>query len=433
MAIEPQQVEAEIYTEEVKSEPENSDLAAQKRRNWRTVFPAPHVLLTAAIFGTLVGIGRIALAYVFNFALTSTVNMGPFGSVYSGKFNVYTHWDSGWFVNIALHGHYTAQATAFYPGYPLLVKLVFSLIGAKFGIYAVAVIVDWLIFIASLVAIYYATFLIFPGKGGAYVTLAYAFAPASVFSVSAYSEPLTVLLCVVAAIFFFKGRPYVGAAFASFASTTGSVGVVFGASVALAYLIRERKWLRAIRIGAISELGFLSYSGYLWLKFKNPFEELSAQKYWLRHVVFPFAGLFSNIKSIVLGRIHFAPLPLPATNKNMVTTWLIDDGTALVVIFLLLCFMILALRSKSLLGVPLEWVIFAFVATVMVNSTDITTFSTFSSTEALARLLGQIFSLYPIGYAVLKRLWIVAGPIVASLVAMCMLGQALVVLDFWFT
>jgi hypothetical protein len=105
----------------------------------------------------------------------------------------------------------------------------------------------------------------------------------------------------------------------------------------------------------------------------------------------------------------------------------------LIVVFIVIAYLFFAIRERSLLGIPLEWVIFAVVSTIVINSTVITTFGTFVSTEALARLLGEVFAIYPIGYVVLKRLWILAGPIAIGLFSLCIMGQLLIVLNFWFT
>ena len=410
------------------------------RRNSRGIFEnlfglckGKSSLVKAVIFGVTVGITRILMAFMMNFMSNSTLASGPFVSIYRGRLSIFEHWDSGWFIQIAQHGYFSVQSTAFYPGYPLLVRLVHVLFGANFSFGTVAVLVDWFAFIASIVAVYVATSIAISEVGGAVVAVVYAFAPASVFSVSAYSEPLTVFLCALSAILIVKQRPFTGAAIAGLASLTGSVGAVFGLSITLGYLIRERKFFRAVLIGALSEIGSLLYAGYLWSRFNNPLENLVAQKNWFRHAVVPFSGLYSNIVSIVSGRIHFSVLPLPATNKNMVTAWIIDDLTALIVVFIVISYLFFAIRERSLLGIPLEWVLFAIVSTVLINSSVITTFGTFVSTEALARLLGEVFAIYPIGYVVLKKLWILAGPIFIGLFSLCIMGQLLIVLNFWFT
>lgn len=48
-----------------------------------------------------------------------TIAPGPFVSAFPGSLSEFEHWDSGWLIGIAQHGYSTAQATAFYPGYPL--------------------------------------------------------------------------------------------------------------------------------------------------------------------------------------------------------------------------------------------------------------------------------------------------------------------------
>ncbi len=390
-------------------------------------------LIKAVIFGITVGITRILVAFLMDFMSKSTLTSGPFVAIYRGNLKIFEHWDSGWFIQIAQHGYFSIQSTAFYPGYPLLIRLAHVLVGANTSINTVAVLVDWSAFIASIIALYIATSLVTSEIGGAVVAVFYAFAPASVFSVSAYSESTTVLLCALSAILIVKKHPFAGAAIAGLASLTGSVGAVFGLSISLGYLLRERKFFRAVLIGLLSETGSFLYAGYLWSRFNNPLENLVAQKNWFRHAVVPFTGLYANIVNIVTGRIHFSVLPLPATNKNMVTAWVIDDLTALIVVFIVIAYLFFAIRERSLLGIPLEWVIFAVVSTIVINSTVITTFGTFVSTEALARLLGEVFAIYPIGYVVLKRLWILAGPIAIGLFSLCIMGQLLIVLNFWFT
>lgn len=201
------------------------------------------------------------------------------------------HWDGMWYLKIATHGYaYEDFSLAFFPAYPLLIRLVGDVLGTIY------------LFSAVLIsATCYATGLIFLYKlarleGGERFArrsvLYLAFFPTAFFFLAVYTESLFLALSVSAFYFARKGRWTVAGVLGMVATLTRSTGLILVVPFVIEYLSQKRFRLRemGLEVGAILLIPFgaAAYSLYNWWAFGDPVGFLAAQNHWERHIAFPW-------------------------------------------------------------------------------------------------------------------------------------------------
>jgi len=234
--------------------------------------------------------------------------------------NLPLRWDTGWYVNISMEGYRWEpdvegqQNIAFFPGYPLLTKVVADLLGAQN-------VSDWenlaprlaverlqLVFIGAAVLVSFVSFgwglvwlyalarehLDEPATRGAlFLMAAYPFA---VFFSAAYTESL-MLLAVVGAFYHFKRERWVAAtAWGLLAGITRPNGFLLSGPlgvIVLEQVFARRKtgqsdsqlirhFVVASAVGLMPIVGTALYSGFIYSLTGNPFEWREAHTAWGR-------------------------------------------------------------------------------------------------------------------------------------------------------
>jgi hypothetical protein len=212
--------------------------------------------------------------------------------------DVWARWDSVWFLRIAEKGYVSPSHadTAFYPLYPLLVKI----LGLAFGgNYVVAGIV------ISLAASLGAFYLLHRhaeerlGVDGARRAVLYlAVFPMSLFLSAVYSESLFLLLAL-AAFFFAERRQWLPAWIVTgLGLLTRIAGLALLPALALmAWRSPDRR--RALAGVAIPAVAFTAYPIYLAVATGDGWRFLHSQGLWHRHfsLAGPLGGLWDGLRS----------------------------------------------------------------------------------------------------------------------------------------
>lgn len=356
---------------------------------------------------------------------------GPFGGGTS-LVDRFAHWDSGWLIKIADHGYRTARSSPFYPGMPLLMLILSKVSFGLLSTQSAGIAIAWVAFIGSSVILFHIVDCSFGRDSAVFSTVLFAFWSGSVFFVSAYAESLVVLLTLAAALFVQNRRFWMACIMASLASVVAPVGAVFGLAIVVVALIEKESPLRSAIYLILSETGALAYAIFLWIRFNSPLENLASQKLWYRHLVFPFSYLLRNTFLLISKPIRLSLGPLPPGNGNLVTTWAIDDLSGIAALAVLIGIVFIFIRKREQINIPLDWLVFFVLSLLLIDSSAIS-FGSTPSSEAVARLLGSVFPLYPFTYLVLKRAKFLLIPVVAIIASLALVGQLLFSLNYWFT
>ena len=232
--------------------------------------------------------------------------------------NLWTKWDSQWYVQIARLGYFIQanqqSNVAFFPLYPLSMRVVARLLDVNF-VYA-GFIVSNAAFLLALVFLYRLTALELNDRASAQRTVFYlAFYPTAFFFSAVYTESLFLLLTVATMYFARTQRWLAAAAFGMLAAATRNIGVAIWGLVMWEWLRvngwrittmhRSESW-RALWTGlrthwdqvliiAIIPVGLLLYMGFLDMSFDSPTAFIDVQAAWNRQNIGPIAVLMRDI------------------------------------------------------------------------------------------------------------------------------------------
>jgi Mannosyltransferase (PIG-V) len=217
-------------------------------------------------------------------------------------------WDSGWFLTIAAEG-YDAPVpwrTAFFPGYPLLIRGVgepIDLLGfaGEHAFELAAVLVSLAALLAALYFLHRLTEIELGPQAADNAVLLFAFFPTSFFLSAIYSEALFCALtigCVYAARMGWWGR---AALLGILASATRSQGVLLVVPLAIMLFwgphAGGKPRLRDVAAVASVPLGVLAYMAYIRTATRYglmaPFK---AHDHWMREFRGPFVAVWEGVK-----------------------------------------------------------------------------------------------------------------------------------------
>jgi hypothetical protein len=245
----------------------------------------------------------------------------PFGGAGDALFSPLARWDAAWYLDIAASGYPAADAArpAFFPLYPLLVRVVGELGGGTPGALLIAAYaVSLLALLAALVLLHRLTELELGRPVARSTLLLLSVFPASLFLGAPYSESLF-LLCAVGAFLAARHDRFALAGLAAAAaSATRSAGVLLLVPLALLYLYgprggrtpaaeharpgpgglrpryplrRDAAWL------ALAPAGLAIYALGLGLAHGDPLAFATAQELWGRELGGPLAGVWEGARA----------------------------------------------------------------------------------------------------------------------------------------
>lgn len=267
--------------------------------------------------------------------------------------------DSWWYSSIIQHGYTMGNAetgeqgnAAFFPLYPLLVKMVAALIG---NVFLAGVLVSHAAFLVALGYLYTLTRREFDDETAARAVFYLAAAPTSVFFSAMYTESLFVAL-VIATFYYSRERQWdIAALCGALAAATRNTGVLLAAVIALeglhhyGFRVRpdrsagstlsmhlRRQW-QAVRASwpsliaaACVPLGLLAFMAYLTNKFGDPIAFITVQATWGRDVS---ASSAANLFGRTIERLNIGPNVLGGTiNSRALLELLFTIGFGLLLV-----------------------------------------------------------------------------------------------------
>ena len=208
-------------------------------------------------------------------------------------------WDSVWFLTIAADGYDGAAREAFFPLYPLVVRIAGAPLGSALvggALASTALLGVALVLLHRLVALDHDRAV---ARNAVLVT---ALFPMSFFFSAVYSESLFLCLSIGAVYAARRDRWAWAGALGMLAATTRSAGVLLLVPLAMIYLwgagrprLRTRRPLRADALWlALVPVGLASYCALLALTGGDALAPFRAQEVWFRSFAGPFVGAWDG-------------------------------------------------------------------------------------------------------------------------------------------
>ncbi|HUD05950.1 MAG TPA: mannosyltransferase family protein [Candidatus Saccharimonadales bacterium] len=259
-----------------------------------------------ALFIVIIGVG-------FGLENNKIVPVNPVHFVHynaapHNRLSFLSNWDGPNYLNIAKDGYTNSDQTNFFPLYPIIIRGVNAVIGS---LLTSALIISWvclagaIYFYLKIIKLY---FKVNDNLEALKATLFFVLFPTGVFLLATYTESLFAFVSL-GAIYYAMRRKYVLAGLLTMIATATHVNGVFLLVLIALLLIEARQKLSHVLISFIvGSLGLVSYMVFLWVRYHNPFEFVSAQKAhgWLQH------GLLAQTSGLNLLNIAFALLILLA-------------------------------------------------------------------------------------------------------------------------
>jgi hypothetical protein len=268
---------------------------------WRALWVSRLLVLAAGVVAVLV-FGLSGREHDFDPAgLTS-----PFGSIGDVLAAPFARWDSVWYLAVADGGYDGAGREAFFPLYPLVVRLGGALVGSP--LVAGALVSTGLLAVA-LVLLHRLVALDRDRDVARNAVLVTALSPMSFFFSAVYSESLFLAVSVGAVYAARRERWALAGALGALAAATRSAGVLLLVPLLILYPwgsgrqpARPRRAPRADVLWlALVPLGLVAYCSYLALAGHDALAPFHTQEVWFRSFAGPFAGAWDGVVAGVQG------------------------------------------------------------------------------------------------------------------------------------
>jgi hypothetical protein len=229
----------------------------------------------------------------------------PFGATGDVLAAPFARWDSVWYLAISADGYGDGAREAFFPLYPLLVRIA----GAPLGSNLVGgVVVSTLLLGVALVLLHRLVALDFGRPVARNAVLVTALFPMSFFYSAVYSESLFLALSIGAVYAARRDRWAWAGALGALASATRSAGVLLLVPLLILYLWDTGSLRRRPRVPradvlwlALVPLGLVVYCAFLGLQGGDAFAPFHAQEVWFRSFAGPFLGAWDGVVAGVQG------------------------------------------------------------------------------------------------------------------------------------
>jgi Gpi18-like mannosyltransferase len=265
-----------------------------------------------------------ATAYALITLLARLPN-GQQGPAAGGLLSQWAQWDTTHYLIIAEHGyHELPESPAFFPLYPLLIRLTDLVLPG--GALVAALAVANLACAGALVVLYRLVEELDPRLAARTMFYLIAF-PTGFFLCAGYNESLFLLLTFGAFLAMRRGAWWWAGGLAGLASATRMYGVLLGLAFLAEYLRQhgyrlggwrltglgpQVRWDRHVFAVTLVPTGLLAYAAWCWIDLGDPLAFSHAQAEWGRRLSVPWLGL-----SQAVGYAVSHPLLDPYSIRNL--------------------------------------------------------------------------------------------------------------------
>jgi Mannosyltransferase (PIG-V) len=299
---------------------------------WQALWTSRLAVLVAGVLAVIAFGPRAGWQGFDPLHLTSP--FGYFGNLLAAPF---ARWDSVWYLSVARNGYgHTPANTAFYPLYPLMIKLLGDVIGSDL---IAGVLISLVAFAFALELVHRLVLLDLGDRALADLTvLLIAFSPMSYFFSAVYTEALYLALSVGCILQARRGRWAAAGVLGGLAAASRNSGVVLILPVAILFLYGPRtdrplpsaRWMRSPPRGwrrllprhpptpailwlTLIPVGLAAYIVYLAITTGDGFTPFHIESVWYRTYAGPFGGVWTGTVAAWDGLrqlIHGPPPPL---------------------------------------------------------------------------------------------------------------------------
>jgi hypothetical protein len=235
--------------------------------------------------------------------------------------------DGGWFIGIARNGYSYPNSSAFFPLYPLLLRLTAVLTGGNYQL--AGVLLSLACYAGAMLLLYRLTAAEFDTRTAALAVVFISVFPTAFIFGAVYSESLFLLLSLAAFVFARRGRLLAASVAGMSAVLTRSSGLLLLVPLFVFYAQQrgwtwrhvQLSWRSDRRLGwlALLPAGLLAYMAYLWSRLGNPLAFNVAERVnWGRTLAWPsvdvirgFKVFVTAIRTLYQQRGHLGPYLLP--------------------------------------------------------------------------------------------------------------------------
>ncbi|MDA8218393.1 MAG: mannosyltransferase family protein [Dehalococcoidales bacterium] len=297
--------------------------------------------------GTLAGVLTVFLAVKVGFYLVGvfaattipeymSLGLPPWTTGAPVPIDISWRWDSGWYLDIILHGYRITDPTyanynnvAFFPLYPVLIIATNVIVGGR-NIPLAGVLVASLAYLGGLFFVYKLALLDGSRAMAQRAIWFLAIFPAAFFFNAAYSEPLFLLTAAGSLYYLRLHRWWLAGLFGMLAALTRTQGVLLALPFAWELLATWRReghipW-RYLPSALLPLLGLEIFMGYLLWQVGDALAFVHAQNGWARSFALPWDTIWRALVVAATG-VHDARYFWSLVNTASVLTFL---GVALV-------------------------------------------------------------------------------------------------------
>jgi Mannosyltransferase (PIG-V) len=319
----------------------SADAQAARAVTWRAIWTSRLVVALSGMLAVL-SFGRAPGTEAFDPA-GLTAPFGYFGNLLAAPF---ARWDSVWYLAIAQGGYdHEATRTAFFPLYPLVLRVVGVVIGSDL---IAGVLVSLFAFAVALLLLYRLAALELDSELARVTVMLVAFCPMAYFFSAVYSESLFLALSIGCILQARLGRWGWAGVLGGLGAASRNSGVVLVVPIVLLFLYGPRAdrpapgrrppagpgrrppagpgrllprypVTPAIAWAGLVPLGLGAYLAWLALKTGDGLAPFHVQQVWFRHFAGPFGGVWTGAVAAWDGLrqlLHGPPPPLYFTKAG---------------------------------------------------------------------------------------------------------------------
>ncbi len=214
--------------------------------------------------------------------------------------HTWDHWDTGNFENIALHSYSVPTLTAFFPLYPVLMRLIIPL---THNVLTAGFIISNLAGLVMSVVLYQLVREDAGEEAANRAVLYLSLFPSAFFLVAVYNESLFICLTLLSFYTMRRGQWWLAGAFGLLSGLTRSVGIFLILPFCYEYLRQHSFQWRKFRLDGLGIIlvpaGLVIFGLYCYKHFGDFLIFSRVQSGWFRHTEWPWYGMQVAFEAIL--------------------------------------------------------------------------------------------------------------------------------------